>query len=72
MSLGEKIADAIPDSVYRYVTEHPRAVYLVSVPLVVLALVNLDTAWRVHAAAEEFVRARRSDIARAASEALGG
>ena len=72
MSLGETIADAIPDSVFEYIHDHPRVLYAVTVPLVILAAVNLERAYRLQAMAGQFVRHRASDAARAASEALGG
>jgi hypothetical protein len=72
MSLGEKIADSLPDSAIEYVNAHPRVVYLITVPLLVWAAWNLEKAYRLQAHAELFVRQRLSDAARAASEALGG
>jgi hypothetical protein len=66
------IADALPDSAIEYIEQHPRVIYLVTVPLLVFAAYNLEKAYRLQAAAEMFVRQRVSDAARAASEALGG
>lgn len=68
MSIGEKVAAAVPDGVYEYVARHPRALYAVSVPLVVLAAVNLVRAVRLQVAVEQYVVAGQL----AASEALGG
>lgn len=72
MSIGERIADSMPDSWVEYVGEHPRVLYFVTVPLLILAAYNLDKAYRLQAMAELFVKQRASDAARAASEALGG
>lgn len=72
MSLGEKIAEAMPESWVQYISEHPRVVYFVTVPLVLLATYNLERAWHLQTTAEMFVKQHAADAARAASEALGG
>lgn len=72
MSLGEKVADAIPDRCFEYVHEHPRVLYAVTVPLVAFAAYTLVRGIRVHVMVEQFVAAHTADAARAASEALGG
>lgn len=68
MSIGGQIADALPDSVIEYVHEHPRVVYVVTIPIVAFAVVNLVKAVRLHVAAEAFV----GEVQKTASEALGG
>ena len=72
MSLGEKIAGAIPDSAIEYVHEHPRVVYAVTIPLMAYCAWVFLRSVRLHAAAEQFVAGRVSGLPRAASEALGG
>lgn len=70
--IGEKIADEIPESWVKFVHEHPRVMYAISLPLLGFCAWNLIRAVRLHVLAEMFVAARESDAARAASEALGG
>ena len=72
MTIGGKVAEALPDSWIEYIHDHPRALYLISVPLVLFATYNLEAAWRLHTAVEHHVREHASELARAASEALGG
>jgi hypothetical protein len=72
MSLGEKIADSIPESVIEFVHEHPRSIYVVTVPLLAYAVYNLLRACDLQTRAEMFVAAHVADAQRAASEALGG
>lgn len=68
MTAGERFADAIPDSVFAYVHEHPKTMYVLTVPLVVFCTYNLLRAVRLHAQVERYV----AELQRAASEALGG
>ncbi len=72
MTLGGKIADSQPESVIEYNERNPRAVYLVTIQLLIWAAYNLECAYRLQAHAELFVKQQVSDAARAASEALGG
>lgn len=71
MSLGEKIADKVPDSVIEYVHEHPRVIYVVTLPLLAYAVYNLLVATDLQVRAETFVAARLADAQSAASEVLG-
>lgn len=72
MSLGEKIAEKVPDSVIEYVHEHPRVLYVVTLPLLAYAVYNLLVATDLQVRVEMFVAERMADAQRAASEALGG
>lgn len=68
MSLGEDIADAIPDGVFEYVQRHPRVLTYITGTLVVVASVQLYKTARLHVQAKAFV----VQMQKAASEALGG
>jgi hypothetical protein len=70
--IGEKIADSIPDSVFEYVNEHPRMVYLVTVPVLAYAVYTLLQATDLQVKAEMFVAGRIAEAQMLASEALGG
>ena len=72
MSIGEKIADAVPDEVYEYFREHPRALCVLSGVLLCVSIGLMLTADELDVRANQFRRARLGEIQRAASEALGG
>lgn len=72
MSLGEKIADRVPDSVIEYVTEHPLVLTGLTFALCTITLALFQVATELDIRANDFRRARLGEVQRAASEALGG
>jgi hypothetical protein len=72
MSLGEKIADSIPESAIEYIQEHPRILFAITIPLMFVSLNVFIKSVRLQVMTEHFVANRASEMARAASEALGG
>jgi hypothetical protein len=72
MSLGEKIAGAVPDSLIEFVHDHPRVLTAVTAAMVVLSIAMQMAATELDVRANDFRRARLGEIQRAASEALGG
>ena len=72
MSIGEKIADSIPESVIAYVHEHPRVLTIATAALVIITSALAMSAVQIDLRANDFRRARVGEIQRAASEALGG
>jgi hypothetical protein len=72
MSLGEKIADSIPEPVIVYVHEHPRVLTIVTGALVVVTMALAVSAAQLDAQAGAWRKARLGEIQIAASEALGG
>lgn len=72
MSLGEKIADSIPESVIEYVTDHPTVLTVATFALCVVTLALFHTATELDVRATDFRRARIGARQLAASEALGG
>lgn len=72
MSIGEKIADAIPDSVIGYVNEHPMVLTAATFVLCSITLALFHVATELDVRANDFRRARLGEVQRAASEALGG
>lgn len=72
MSLGEKIAGAIPDSLIEYMHDHPRVLTVVTGAMVILAIALQISATELDVRAHDFRRARLGDAQRLASEALGG
>jgi hypothetical protein len=72
MSLGEKIADAIPESVIAYVYERPLVLTIATGALVVITGALFMQATELDVLACQFRRARLGEIQRAASESLGG
>lgn len=72
MSVGEKIADAIPEPVIAYFHAHPRALCALTAGLVIVSIAAMLTADELDVRANQFRRARLGELQRAASEALGG
>jgi hypothetical protein len=72
VSLVEKIADAIPDSVIRYVHDHPGVMPVVSSIGVILAMAWLYQAVDLDVRAMAWRRERLAELQIARSEALGG
>ena len=72
MSVGEKIADAVPDGVIEYFREHPRALCGLTGALVVVSIALLLTVDELDVRANQFRRTCVGEIQKAASEALGG
>jgi hypothetical protein len=72
VSIGEKIADAIPDSLIEYLTEHPTVLCAGTFALTVLTCALFETAIRLDVRACDYRKARIGQAQRAASEALGG
>jgi hypothetical protein len=72
MSIGEKIADSIPEPAMEYVREHPRVLFAITVPLMFFSLHVFVKSVRLQVMTEHIVANRASEMAQAASEALGG
>lgn len=72
MSIGEKIADSIPEPAIAYVREHPRVLTAVTAALVIITMALAMSAAQLDARAIDWRKARVGEIQRAASEALGG
>lgn len=72
MSLGEKIADRIPDSAIEYVVEHPTVLTVGTFALCAVTLALFHMATELDVRANDFRRARLGELQLAASEALGG
>lgn len=72
MSLGEKIADSIPEPVIAYAYEHPRVLTIATAALVIITSALAMSAVQLDLRACDFRKARLGEIQRAASEALGG
>lgn len=72
MSLGQQIADKIPDSAIEYLTDHPTVLTVGTFALTVITLALFHTATELDIRACDFRRARIGEMQLAASEALGG
>jgi hypothetical protein len=72
MSVGEKIADAVPEPVMAYFYEHPRVLCALTAGLVVGSIALMLTADELDVRANDFRRLRLGEMQRAASEVLGG
>lgn len=72
MSIGERIAGVIPDSLIEYMHDHPRVLTAVTGAMVILAIALQISATELDMRANDFRRARIGEIQRTASEALGG
>lgn len=72
MSLGAKIAEGIPDSVYEYVNDHPTVLTIVTFALCSVTLALFYSATELDVQANNWRRARLGEMQRAVSESLGG
>lgn len=72
MSLGTKITDAIPDSFYEYVNDHPMVLTAVTFGLCVVTLALFHEAAELDVRANDWRRERLGEMQRAVSESLGG
>jgi hypothetical protein len=72
VSIGEKIADAIPESFIEFVHEHPKVLTAFTGLLVGVATILLYQACELDTLACQWRKARIGEIQRVSPEALGG
>lgn len=72
MTLGEKIAAAVPDSALEYVADHPTILTVATFALCAITMAVFHAAVELDIRACDYRRARLGEMQLARSEALGG
>jgi len=72
VSLGEKIADRVPDSVLEFVSDHPTVLTVATFALCTVTLTLFYAATELDIRANDYRRVRLGEMQLAVSEALGG